>query len=140
MILISCETIEFLKDLIDLHIPTPRSYLISTIALDIDLIWNVSYDCDHLTFINLIKGLISCSLSTLLNTLFNDCKITFIVISSLMNYIYDSIQDNIWLPCYERMIDLEISKIFWLIQRKNVILYRLNIQQLLPDLQLMIFL
>ena len=107
VISISRDSKFYLRSLIDMHTPHSRRRFISQVNLDINNIWDVSYDFNFITFIDLIKGFIPHSLTSLLNDFFKDNNITLVVISSFMDFIYVSIRDKIWLPRCERMIDLQ---------------------------------
>jgi ribonuclease HI len=76
------------------------------IANDPD-IWNISHSHDTFTFVDLVKGYVPSSLSTNINKLVNSHKITTATTTSLLNFIFNQVQEHIWLPRCEAVISKE---------------------------------
>jgi len=75
-------------------------HLITSIFADICLlnIWHLSFNPRSFTFIDLIKGFVPSELSSCLLRLNSDLSINRSVISNLLNFIYNSVLKEVWLP------------------------------------------
>jgi len=75
-------------------------HLLTSIFADICSlnIWHLSFNPRSFTFIDLIKGLVPSELSSCILRLNSNISITRSVISNLLNFIYNSVLKEVWLP------------------------------------------
>ena len=70
-------------------------------------IWNDSFDLTTCTFIDLIKGIISSHLTTFIQNITNLTPLTEGIVFTFMRFIFDQTQKQIWLPCYNNILEIE---------------------------------
>ena len=83
--------------------------LASSFDVNLPSIWDLSFDSDSLTFIDLIKGVVPLDLSSEINRVIKDQALTRQLLSVLMDQIYSFAMDSIWKPRCSLVLAKELS-------------------------------
>ena len=72
-------------------------------------LWTIQHSYDVFSFEDMIKGFMPTSLSSKIRTLVGTKTITTSITNTLLQFIFDQVQDNIWLPRCKAVVAKENS-------------------------------